>query len=191
MKAQKRRQLEANAAWEHEVEKQRLTKTIREMVKHVPSEKRGQYLKVVKDVEKTSANAKNGSVEPEAGLVVLAPQPAAIATPVAPLVAGAMPAQAVVVAAPQVGAGGKQPKVTQSSYVLPQFAVGSNVPMYAQATGPKKDNAKIPKAKTQAAPKRGASVPPKSGTAGRNGGRDGRAASVGPKIPPNDEFVKT
>ena len=76
---------------------------------------------------------------PKRGLVVLTPQPAAIATPVAPLVAGTMPAQAVVVAAPQVGAGGKQPKVSQSFYVLPQFAVGSNVPLYAQATGPKKD----------------------------------------------------
>ena len=81
--------------------------------------------------------------------------------------------------------------MTQSFHVLPQFAVGSNVPMYAQATGPKQDNAKTPRAKTQAAPKRGASVPPKSGTAGRNGGPNGRAASVGPKIPPNDEFVKT
>ncbi len=100
--------MEAVVAQEHEAEKQRLTKTIREMAKFLPAGERGQYLKVAKDVERAGAKEKGGSAEPETGLVVLAPQAGvqAIATPVAPLVARTVSAQAVVVAAPQVSAAG-------------------------------------------------------------------------------------
>ena len=139
MKAQRRQQLEAIAAREHDAEKQRLTKTIREMAKLLPAGERGQYLKVAKDVEKAGAKGNGGSVELETGLLVLTPQAGvqAIAAPAPPLVARTVPAQAVVVAAPQVGAVGKRPKATQSFYVLLQFAVGNNVSMYDAVTGPR------------------------------------------------------
>ena len=51
------------------------------------------------------------------------------------------------------------------------------------------DQAK-PKAKANAAPKRGVSVPPKNGAGGKAYGPGGRANSVGPQLPTNEEFVK-
>ncbi len=192
LRAQQRLQADAAAARESEAEMAKLRKTIRDMAKHLPESERAPYLQAAKQTAKSGAQKGNGGEAQNLGLVAPAPQAgtqAAVATPVTPVVAEAIPTQAVVLATPQGKAGGAK----LSWYAFPQFQAGNKVSLYDAAAGQKKGGgaAAKPKAKAKAAPKRGASVPPKSGSGGKSNGPDGRASSVGPKIPASEDFVKS
>ena len=174
LRAQQRLQADAAAARESEAEMARLRKTIRDMAKHLPESERAPYLQAAKQTAKSGAQKGNGGEAQNLGLVAPAPQAgtqAAVATPVTPVVAEAIPTQAVVLATPQGKAGGAK----LSWYVFPQFQAGNKVSLYDAAAGQKKGGgaAAKPKAKAKAAPKRGASVPPKSGSGGSQTGRTG------------------
>ena len=78
------------------------------MAKHLPESERAPYLQAAKQTAKSGAQKGNGGEVQNPRLVVLAPQAGAqaVATPVTPVVAEAIPTQAVVIATPQGKAGG-------------------------------------------------------------------------------------
>ncbi len=156
----------------------RLRKTIRDMAKYLPASERAPYLQAAKPTANSGTPKGSGGEAQSPGLVVLAPQAgaqAAVATPMTQVVAEAIPTQAVVLATPQGKAGGAK----QSWHVFPQVQTGSKVSLYDGAAGQKKGGtpAAKPKAKAKTTPKRGASVPPKSGSGGKSSQPDGRASS--------------